>query len=143
MKNLSTFVKESCINEKLKLSDINKDNLYDSEWVPARMFKYNKFELGNVLETTMYRYILVRSELAEEALRAPLLTRTNPKDEYIFMRLKDNRKFGFFELYSYKNTFPKTDSENKNLEAVQILPIQKDYKNVKELEKDLEKLHTL
>lgn len=139
MKNLSTFVKESHINEKLKLSDINKDNLYAGEWVPARMFKYNMFESGNVLETTQRRYILVRKEIAQQALNTPL----PPYDEYIFIRLKDERHFGFFELDVYKNTFPETESENENLKAVQILPIQKDYKNVKELKKDLEKINTL
>ena len=146
MKPLNDYINERYINEKLKLSDINKDNLYSSQWIDAEEFSYKKFKLGNIIQTSNGNvYILVREDIVNQLLNTNFPNYKAVEDNYVFIRNKFSRsaKYGYIEKISYKNNFPYTNSMGENLRIVKIIPQNKDYNNVNELKRDLENLRKL
>lgn len=137
MKDLSNY-----LVEKLKLSDINKDSL-DGRWVDANKLKEKDLEEWNILLSRNGRYYI----LAEDYIAGPLisaLSRSSKsfKGDYYLIRKNEENLSG----HSYINftreyiNFPK-HYRAPDFNIVKVYTRKRKYKNIKELEEDLELLY--
>ena len=119
------------INEKLKLSDINKDKLYDGEWIDAKHLKIKDLKSGNIIQVKddNTRYICVSIEVAKERFRL-----LSGKYNYDLIFVSDHGTY--LGLDSYINTWPK----NENIDTLDIVRVNrriKYYKDYPALARDL------
>lgn len=118
------------INEKLKLSDINKDNL-DDRWIDANHLKIKDLKSGNIIQVKddNTRYICVSIEVAKERFRL-----LSGKYNYDLIFVSDHGTY--LGLDSYINTWPK----NENIDTLDIVKVNtriKSYKDYSDLARDL------
>ena len=138
MKTLNSY-----ITEKLKLSNIDRDNL-DGRWISANHIKFNDLVVGDVLETkNKIRYVIAPAEFVKEIMavfdiegyQGKLLIR---KGENLTMG-----KYGYVHLQSYKISFPAIVSGIKDLTINRVYKNKKVFKNKEDLDKYLDFIDSL
>lgn len=130
MKNLHNY-----LTEKLKLSDINKDNL-DGRWVDPNTIKVEDITVGSIIEVAKgYKYIYVPSNLAKK-----LSYMICPMSDFTLVRrdVKSSSTYGYLN-FKYSD-FPIRDGDS-DYNIIKIKLREKDYTTKKELIKDLDKLY--
>ena len=138
MKTLNDYINECYINEKLKLSDINRDNI-DGRWVDANKLKEKDLEEGNIvlLENGNY-YILAKDYIAGKLVKDKYLF----KDDYLLIRKNEDNLYGYSFINfttGYKNFL--FHDRHTTFNIVKVYQRKRNYKNTKELKDDLDLLY--
>lgn len=151
MKDLSTYIKESCINEKLKLSDINKEKLGMREkWYHSSQITYEDLCEGCIIEVCNNdpdnRFILVNKKIALELFKSDGIVLRGSYSDYLFVHIGSNTfgaksKYRFIDAADYKDNYPVETSSKLYYKIARIYLREKIYDNINDLKEDLKKLY--
>lgn len=130
MKPLNDYINERYINEKLKLSDINKDKLYDAEWVDADTLKFADLEEGNIVEVrNKRRYVVIPRSLITPWQKSWV--------KYILITQDGSLN----HLEDYVSKFPKVSDYGDEWDIVKIYTRKRHYTSKAEVKDDTQKLY--
>ena len=147
MKTLSTFV-----NEKLKLSDINKEELgLKEKWYHSSQITYEDLCEGCIMELCNNdpdnRFILVNKKFALELFKADgVVLKEDNYSDYLFVHIRPRKlwsktKYGFIDAADYKKDFPNEVSHSLYFKISRVYMKEKIYDNITDLKEDLKKLY--
>lgn len=139
MKDLSNY-----LTEKLKLSDINKDYLYDGEWLDVKNFKgIEDLKEGNIVKMESGKlFVVVPTDLAKRLPREPRDFIT----DYDYFMIRFEKTLSGSPMYprmyfeSYKHDFPYSGSYKIEFKIKEINTRIKKYKNLHDLEEDIKNI---
>ena len=156
MKDLSVYIKESCIkesciNEKLKLGDINKEKLgMQEKWYHSSQITYEDLCEGCIIELCNNdqdnRYILVNKNIALELFKADGIDLKGSYSDYLFVHKDANRfrtktEYTFIDAADYKDNYPQETTYRRYYRISRIYLREKIYDNITDLKEDLKKLY--
>lgn len=142
MKPLNDYIHERYINEKLKLGDINRDNI-DGRWVDVNKLKFDDLKEGNIVELNNGdRFIIINGTLGKSIFTANNIE----KEDKLLISSDPGTRSGFFyiRLNNWKAVFPKYANNGTvfpdKLSIKRVYIKEKVYTNVKDLRIALENI---
>lgn len=130
MKNLYNY-----LTEKLKLSEINKDNL-DGRWVDAKDINFKELKEGYIIELKCGQlYVVIPLNLFIKLRSFKTITAY----DYILVNIGHfgNPYLEYMILDSYQDTYPENKCKNNNFIIKRVYIRSKQYTNADEAYKDV------
>ena len=131
------------LTEKLKLSDINKNNLDGrGQWVDANRLKFEDLAEGYILKFKNGElFATISIELAKKFFDDNYIQKEKPETK-VLVCISNYSKCGlsYVPLFHYKGKFPTCDVFSKDYSIEEVYTRKKEYKNAEDIIYDLKNI---